>query len=104
MRGGEGKEFFQYLVVQQSTELIAGDLHGKELHQQTKCSGCQAGSASRVRLNVVDLVVDLIDQLVVRLELHQCFEVVRVQNVGEEEVVEVVGSLVSVAEEGRGEG
>lgn len=64
-------------MLEQAVHLVHGELHGEELVEEAEGGGWAAAVAGHPRLDVVDLVVDLVDDLVVRLDLVELLEVVR---------------------------
>lgn len=56
-------------VLEQAVHLVDGELHGEELVEKAEGGGWAAAVAGHPRLDVVDLVVDLVDDLVVGLDL-----------------------------------
>jgi hypothetical protein len=56
-------------VLEQPLHLVDSDLHGEELVEEAEGAGGAAAVAHHPRLDVVDLVVDLVNNLVVGFEL-----------------------------------
>lgn len=64
-------------MLEQAVHLVDGELHGEELVEEAEGGGGAAAVARHPGLDVVHLVVDLVDDLVVRLDLVELLEVVR---------------------------
>ena len=61
--------------------MLDSKLHSELLVEKTKGSGRTAAVASHPWLDVINLIVNLVDHLMVRLQAVKLFEIIRRQNV-----------------------
>lgn len=68
-------------MLQEAVHLLDGEFHGEELVKQAKCSGRSSAISGHPRLDVVDLIVNLVDDFMIGLQPVKLLEVIGGENV-----------------------
>ena len=90
----DGANVGRIAVADQVVYVAVVELHGEQAVQQAEGGGRPARVAAHPRLHVVNFVVDLVHQVHEVLDLGELHEVIRIQDVGAQDPLHVVGFAV----------